>query len=225
MFSSVSSCCIFNLCCTNNNVVATLLWKSGRMILTLSKWGLGSPPGLPKLQSSTLVVKTRCIEAFFISLESYQSVDVEKWARMNHLDSCNTSYAKKKGREWNWQLDSRPLKVRNRPNPGVCRWSATHRWKALNKSYKFALDLIPIGGLNKELWPHKVAGVQTGTVSGLLFGSPEIKSNSDVGAIERHREYYIKEGVGFFQIWAMVSVVSLESPVVCPSTKGALKVN
>jgi hypothetical protein len=63
----------------------------------------------------------------------------------------NTSYGKKKGQESNWQFDSQPLKVRNRPNPGVCKWSATHPWKALEESYKFALNLIPIGGLSKEL--------------------------------------------------------------------------
>ncbi len=74
-----------------------------------------------------------------------------KWARMSHLDICSTSYGKKKGQESNWQFDSRPLKVGNRPNPGACRWSATHCWKALDKSYKFDLDLIPIGGLGKEL--------------------------------------------------------------------------
>ncbi len=53
------------------------LWKSGRMTLTLLKWGLGSPPKLPKLQSLIAGVKTPCIEAFFISLENYQNVDVE----------------------------------------------------------------------------------------------------------------------------------------------------
>jgi hypothetical protein len=47
------------------------------MRLTLSKWGFGSPPGLPKIQSSIVGVKSPHIEAFFISLESYQSVDVE----------------------------------------------------------------------------------------------------------------------------------------------------
>jgi hypothetical protein len=47
------------------------------MILTLPKWGLGSPLGLLKLQSLIAVIKTPCIEVFFISLESYQSVDVE----------------------------------------------------------------------------------------------------------------------------------------------------
>jgi len=49
-----------------------------------------------------------------------------KWVRMGHLDIYSTSYGKKKGRESNWQFDSRPLKVRNQLDPGACRWSATH---------------------------------------------------------------------------------------------------
>jgi hypothetical protein len=47
------------------------------MTLTLLKWGLGSLSGLSKFQSSILEAKTPCIEALFISLEIYQSVDVE----------------------------------------------------------------------------------------------------------------------------------------------------
>ncbi len=39
-----------------------------------------------------------------------------KWARIAHLDIWNTSYGQKKGRESNWQFDSRPLKVKNRPD-------------------------------------------------------------------------------------------------------------
>jgi len=34
-------------------------------------------------------------------------------------------------------------------------------------------------------------------VSGLLLGSPGTKSHSDVGAVGRHREYYMGEGGGF----------------------------
>jgi hypothetical protein len=34
-----------------------------------------------------------------------------KWPRMSHLDICSASYGQKKGRESNWQFDSRPLKV------------------------------------------------------------------------------------------------------------------
>jgi hypothetical protein len=89
-----------------------------------------------------------------------------KWPHMSHSNIWSTSYVRKKGRESNWQFDSRPLKVRNRPDAGVCKRSATHRWKALKESYKFASDVIPIGGLSEELWATKVPRVQTGTVSG-----------------------------------------------------------
>jgi len=53
------------------------------MKLTFPKWGLGSPPGLPKLQSLIAGVKTPRIGVLFISLENYQSVNVENeltWA-------------------------------------------------------------------------------------------------------------------------------------------------
>jgi hypothetical protein len=79
---------------------------------------------------------------------------------MTRLDICNTSYGKKKGRESNWQFDSRPQKVGNRPDFRVCRWSMIHHWKTLDESYNFASDLIPIGGLSKKLWSRKVVGVQ-----------------------------------------------------------------
>ncbi len=53
---------------------------------------------------------------------------------------------------------------------------------------KFALDLILIRGLSKELWLRKVPGVQTRTILGLLLGSPGTKCHSDVGAVEKHRK-------------------------------------
>jgi hypothetical protein len=49
-----------------------------------------------------------------------------KWARIAHLDIWNTRYVQKKGRESNWQFDSRPLKVKNRPDFLVCRQRATY---------------------------------------------------------------------------------------------------
>jgi hypothetical protein len=103
----------------------------------------------------------------------------------------------KEGRESNWQFDSQPQKVKNRPNLDV-RWrSATWRWKALKKSYKIGLDLVPIGGWGEKLWWSKISGDQTGTISGLHFGSLETKSHLGVGAVEQRREYYMGEGGGF----------------------------
>ncbi len=65
--------------------------------------------------------------------------------------------------------------------------------------------------------------VQTRTVSGLFLGSPGIKNHSNIGAVERCREYYMGEGGGFPRVQAVVSLVSLRSPVACPSIKGALE--
>jgi hypothetical protein len=69
-----------------------------------------------------------------------------KWPRIGHLDICSPSYGQKKGRESNWQFDSRPLKVRNRPVPNVLSGSATWRWKALFDGYKIGSDLVAIQG-------------------------------------------------------------------------------
>jgi hypothetical protein len=138
---------------------------------------------------------------------------------MSHSDIYNPSYRLKKGRESNWQFDSRLLKVRNRPDSDVFRRRATWRWKALEESYEIASDLISVGGLSKKLWIPKVPGVQPGTVSGLLLGSPGKKCHSEIAPMGSCREYYMGEGGGFPRVRAMVSQVSPRSPVVSPNTK------
>jgi hypothetical protein len=60
-----------------------------------------------------------------------------KWARMTHLDTWNTNYGQKKGWESNWQFDSWPPKVKNRPNSLMWKLCATYCWKALNEGYNF----------------------------------------------------------------------------------------
>jgi hypothetical protein len=42
------------------------------------------------------------------------------------------SYGQKKGRESNWQFDSQPLEVGNRPDFFACRWHVAYCWKTLN---------------------------------------------------------------------------------------------
>jgi hypothetical protein len=116
---------------------------------------------------------------------------------MSHLDICSPNYGQKKGRESNWQFDSRPLKVGNQPESDVSKSSATWRWKVLKEGYKFGLDLVPIEGQGKKLWPLKVSGVQTETVSGLHFGSPGKMCHSDVASAGERKEYYMGEGGGF----------------------------
>jgi len=74
-----------------------------------------------------------------------------KWPRIGHLDICRPSYGQKKGRESNWQFDSRPLKVGNRPLPDLRIESAIRRWKYDDEGYKFGLDLVAIKLRSREL--------------------------------------------------------------------------
>jgi len=101
-----------------------------------------------------------------------------KWVRMTHLDIWNTSYGQKKGRKSNYQFDSWPLKVENRPNCLMCRWCETYRWKALNEGYNFALNFISIKGLHTKLWGPKLRKSQ-------LWQFWD--SHWDVGLVERHK--------------------------------------
>jgi hypothetical protein len=95
-----------------------------------------------------------------------------KWAYIAHLDIWKTSYGQKKGRESNCQFDSRPEKVRNRPDLLGCKRRVTYRWKALDESYNFSLECISIWGLLAKLWGSKVVGVLTSAILGLPFRSP-----------------------------------------------------
>jgi len=132
-----------------------------------------------------------------------------KWNIIAHLNIWNISYGQKKGQESNCQFDSRPEKIKNRPDLLVCKGRVTYHWKSLDNGYNFALDCISIRGLLAKLWGSKVAGVPTWMISGLPFGSPRTKSHLDVGPMERCRVYYKGEGDGFPQVWAMVSIVCL----------------
>jgi hypothetical protein len=123
---------------------------------------------------------------------------MSKWACMTHLDIWNTSNGQKKGRESNWQFDSRPLKVGNRPNFVASKWCATYHWKDLNKDYNFVQYLISIEGLHVKLWGPKVTGIPNLTISGLPLGRPETKCHLDVGFVEKHKIYYKGEGGGMW---------------------------
>ncbi len=98
-----------------------------------------------------------------------------KWPRIGHLDICNPSYGQKKGRESNWQFDSRPLKVGNRPLPDLRIKSAIRRWKDLDEGYKFGLGLVAIRLRSRELWALKVPGLQPGQFQD-NFGTPTWES-------------------------------------------------
>jgi hypothetical protein len=131
-----------------------------------------------------------------------------KWSCITHLNIWSTRYDQKKGRESNWQFDSRSLKVRNQPNFLAWRQCAMHHWKSLNKGYNFVSDLIAIKGLHAKLWAPKVAGVPVVGILGLPLGSPRTKSHLDVPPMESYKVYFKGEGDGFPQVQAVVNLVS-----------------
>jgi hypothetical protein len=88
-------------------------------------------------------------------IENLLELRCPKWACMTHLNTSNTSYGQKKGWKSNWQFDSRPLKVGNRPNFLVWKWRATYCWKALNKGYNFFKPHF------NRRFAHKVMGPQS----------------------------------------------------------------
>jgi hypothetical protein len=98
-----------------------------------------------------------------------------KWPRIGHLEICRPSYGQKKGRESNWQFDSRPLKVGNRSLPDLRIESAIRRWKDDDEGYKFGSDLVAIRLRSRELWAPKVPGLHPGQFRD-NFGTPTWES-------------------------------------------------
>jgi hypothetical protein len=156
----------------------------------------------------------------FYIIENLLKLRCLKWACITHLDIWNRSYGQKKGWESNWQFDSWPLKVKNRPDLLACRWRVTYCWKALDEDYNFDLNLISIQGLYEKLWAPKVARVPTLAISGLALGSLETKCNLDVRFVERRKVYYKGEGGGFSSS-GHGEFCESKLPMFCPSTKSA----
>jgi hypothetical protein len=96
---------------TFSSNVATPLWPS-----------VGVKPNTPKVRDLESSGTPKCLEldskAQNTSMRGVIGVigkvlkrRYRKWPHIGHLDICSPSYGQKKGRESNWQFDSRPLKV------------------------------------------------------------------------------------------------------------------
>jgi hypothetical protein len=109
-------------------------------------------------------------------IEKVLKLRYRKWPRIGNSNIYSPSYGQKKGRESNWQFDSRPLKVKNQPLSDVALKSVTRRWKALDENYNIDSRLVPIRVWGEELWPFKVLRVQPGhfrdSISGVQQNVP-----------------------------------------------------
>jgi hypothetical protein len=164
--------------------VATPLWRKCEVAIHTLENGSLESSGTPENLEDDCKGQNTLHWGVIYTVGKFLKCRCPKWPHMSHLDIGSPSYGQKKSRESNWQFDSRPLKVGNRPTFNV-RWgSAIWRSKALDKSYNIGFDFVPIGGRGEKLRPSKVPGVQTGTISRLHFGSPETKSHSNVASAE-----------------------------------------
>ncbi len=99
--------------CRFCRVATSLLAKCEDDIHT-PEMGTWESSGTPKILEFDCRGQNTSHWGFLYIIGKISKCRCRKWARMGHLDIFNTSYGKKKGRESNWQFDSRPLKVKNR---------------------------------------------------------------------------------------------------------------
>jgi hypothetical protein len=102
------------------------------------------------------------------------------------------------GPEVKLAIDSWPLKVGNCPDFLAWRWCTTYYWKAFNKGYNFASNLILIGGLHTKLWAPKVVGVPTLGIPGqktiwmlVQWSTTEYTIRGKVVASPKFRQWWV----------------------------------
>ncbi len=135
-----------------SSIVATLAWPSvGVKPNTWKSWGLGVLRDSRMFRARQQGAKHLALQCSWSHWKKVLKRKYRKCSRILDLDICSSSYGQKKGRESNWQFDSRPLKVGNRPSPEARFGSAIRRWKDLDKGYNIGLDLVAIRGQGEEL--------------------------------------------------------------------------
>ncbi len=185
--------------------VATLLWPSVGWSPTLGKSedleSFGTPECLELDNKARNTLHWGVLDVIGKVLKRRY----RKWPRIGHLNIYSPSYGQKKGRESNWQFDSWPLKVGNRPLPDIRFKNATRLWKDLDKGYKFGSDLVAIRLCSRELWAPKVPGLHPGQ---FRDSNPEIPGKSDIRA-------WVPPRVTEYTIGSKVVAYSRVRAVVC----------
>ncbi len=129
---------------SNKLYVAPLLWPSVGVKPNTWKSRELESSGTPECLELDNKAQNTSPWGVFDVIGKVSKCSCPKWPRIGHLDIRSPSYGQKKGQESNWQFDSRPLKVGNRPVLDVRSGSATWRWKALFEGYKIDSDLVAI---------------------------------------------------------------------------------
>jgi hypothetical protein len=89
-----------------------------------------------------------------------------KWPRIGHLDIYSPSYGQKKGRESNWQFDSRPLKslesTSSRPPNWECDTSLKRSRRGLQVWFRPRCDQTWQSGVMSSQSPGTPPGIVSG---------------------------------------------------------------
>ncbi len=121
--SFVSACLPMARPCTKS--VATPLWPSVGVKPNTPKVGDLESSGTPECSEFNSKAQNTLHRGVLGVIEKFLKRRYRKWPRIGRLDIYNPSYGQKKGRESNWQFDSRPLKVRIDPLP-TCAGGVRH---------------------------------------------------------------------------------------------------
>jgi hypothetical protein len=199
----------------NMVIVAPLLWPSvGVKPNTWKKWDLESF-GTPKCLELDSKGQNTSHWGVLGVLGKVLKPRYRKCPRIGNSDISSPIYGQKKGRESNWQFDSRPLKVRNRCLPDVRFGSPIRRWKDLDEGYNFGSDLVAIQLCSRELWRFKVPRVPPGQFRDSISGVPEICAIWMPPPWRAAKNTIGSKVVGYSRVRAMVSLV-------CPSARGVV---
>jgi hypothetical protein len=120
-----------------------------------------------------------------------------------------------------WLLTTKSREsTRSRCVQAECDTPLESSWGELQVCFKHHPDWRSEQGVMSCQSPGSPNWDNFGTVPGFPLGSPRTNSHLDVAPVEWRRVYYMGEGGGFPRVRAVVSQVSPELPVACPSTKG-----
>ncbi len=166
--------CVITISKLTKRTVAPLLWPSvGVKPNTWKSWELESS-GTPECSELDSKGQNTSHRGVLGVIGKVLESRYRKWPLIGNSKSCSPSYGQKEGRESNWQFDSWPLKVGNRPLTNVRFECATWGWKDLDEGYNFGLDLVAIQLCSRELWQFKVPGVPSGQFRDSISGVPGI---------------------------------------------------
>jgi hypothetical protein len=163
-----------------SEVVATLTWPSvGVKPNTWKSWDLEST-GTPECSDLDSKGQNTSHWGVLGVVGKVLKRRYRKWPRIDNSDICSPSYGQKKGRESNWQFDSRPLKSREsmpsrHPNRD-CDTSLERSRRGLQVWFRHRRDPTLQSGV-MAVWN---SGSPAKTKSGLHFGSPRNLCHSDV---------------------------------------------